>query len=121
MIIVNIPYLVSHIMLYFAEDVNTLYLCSILMGLSVGFSGGPFAAYLGEVCEPKLRGAMMSAANVFFFFGYFLFTAVYALTKDWRRTVLINMALPVVTAVILIAVNTTRRARALVRLRPLCG
>lgn len=105
MIITNVPYLVSQIMLFYADNVRTLYVCSILMGLNVGFSGGPFASYLGEVCEPKLRGAMMSATNVFFFFGYLLFTIVFALTKDWRRTVLINMAIPVVTTAILIAVR----------------
>lgn len=101
MIITNIPYLVSQIMFFYAENVETMYACSIMMGLSVGFSGGPFSAYIGEVCEPKLRGALMSATNVFYFSGSLLFSAIYAITRQWRLTVLINMAIPIVTIVIL--------------------
>lgn len=105
MIITNVPFLMSMIMLFYAENVHTLYISSILMGLSVGFSGGPFTSYLGEICEPKLRGAMMAATNVFFFSGYLMFTVVSILTDDWRRTVLITTAIPVLTVVVLIVVT----------------
>ncbi|XP_060837389.1 facilitated trehalose transporter Tret1-like isoform X2 [Rhopalosiphum padi] len=101
MIITNIPFLVSQIMFFYAENVETMYACSIIMGLGVGFSGGPFSAYIGEVCEPKLRGALMSATNVFFFGGSLLFTTIYAITRQWRLTVLANMAIPIITIVIL--------------------
>ncbi|CAH1713748.1 facilitated trehalose transporter Tret1-like isoform X2 [Aphis gossypii] len=101
MIITNIPYLVSQIIFFYAENVETMYVCSIMMGLGVGFSGGPFSAYLGEVCEPKLRGALMSATNVFFFSGSLLLTTIYAITRQWRLTVLANMAIPIITIVIL--------------------
>lgn len=104
MIITNIPYLVSQIMFFYAENVETMYACSIMMGLSVGFSGGPFSAYIGEVCEPKLRGALMSATNVFYFSGSLLFSAIYAITRQWRLTVLINMAIPIVTIMILVRI-----------------
>lgn len=104
MIITNIPHLLSQIMFYFAEDVMTLYAGSIMMGLSVGFSGGPFSAYVGEVCEPKLRGALMSATNVFYYGGFLLYTTVYAITKQWRLTVLINMLVPIITIFILFMV-----------------
>lgn len=105
MIITNIPYLVSQIMFFYAENVETMYACSIMMGLSVGFSGGPFSAYIGEVCEPKLRGALMSATNVFFFSGSLLFATIYAITRQWRLTVLINMAIPIITIAILCMVG----------------
>lgn len=105
MIITNIPYLVSQIMFFYAENVETMYACSIMMGLGVGFSGGPFSAYLGEVCEPKLRGALMSATNVFFFSGSLLLTTIYAITRQWRLTVLANMAIPIITIVILCMVG----------------
>lgn len=104
MIIANVPYLVSQVMFYFAEDVTTMYACSIMMGLGVGFSGGPFSAYIGEVSEPKLRGALMSVTNVFYFGGSLLFTTVYAITKQWRLTVLINMSIPIITIAILFVV-----------------
>lgn len=104
MIITNIPYLMSQIMFIFAKNVETMYACSILMGLSMGFSGGPFASYIGEVCEPKLRGALMSATNVFYFAGSLLFSSVNAITRQWRLTVLINMAVPIITIIILFMV-----------------
>lgn len=91
-------------MCYFAEDVGTMYACSIVMGLSMGFSGGPFSAYIGEVCEPKLRGALMSVTNVFYYGGSLLFTTVFAITKQWRLTVLINMSIPIITIAILFMV-----------------
>ncbi|XP_025416354.1 facilitated trehalose transporter Tret1-like [Sipha flava] len=102
MIITNIPYTMAFAMMYYAENVATMYASSILMGLSIGFSGGPFSAYIGEVCEPKLRGALMSATNVFYFGGSFMVTGVYAITRQWRLTLLINMAIPVITVIILI-------------------
>ncbi|XP_025416373.1 facilitated trehalose transporter Tret1-like [Sipha flava] len=102
MIITNIPYIVSQIMFFFAENVDTLYMCSILMGLSIGYAGGPCSAYIGEVCEPKLRGALMSVTNVFYFVGSLVFTLIYAVTLDWRLTVLLSMIIPIVNIVILL-------------------
>jgi MFS family permease len=105
MIITNIPYIVSQIMFFFAENVDTLYMCSILMGLSIGYAGGPCSAYIGEVCEPKLRGALMSVTNVFYFVGSLVFTLIYAVTLDWRLTVLLSMIIPIVNIVILLVVS----------------
>ncbi|XP_003242627.1 facilitated trehalose transporter Tret1 isoform X6 [Acyrthosiphon pisum] len=101
MIITNVPFIVSQIMFFYANSVGTLYACSMLMGISVGYSGGPSSAYIGEVCEPKLRGALMSATNVFYFVGSLLFTLIYAITLEWRLTVLIAMSIPIVTIAIL--------------------
>ncbi|XP_015374830.1 PREDICTED: facilitated trehalose transporter Tret1-like isoform X2 [Diuraphis noxia] len=101
MIITNVPFIVSQIMFFYANSVGILYACSILMGLSVGYSGGPSSSYIGEVCEPKLRGALMSATNVFYYVGSLLFTLIYAITLEWRLTVLIGMSIPIVTITIL--------------------
>jgi len=105
MIITNVPFIVSQIMFFYANSIGTLYACSMLMGISVGYSGGPSSAYIGEVCEPKLRGALMSATNVFYFVGSLLFTLVYAITLEWRLTVLIGMSIPIVTIAILFMVR----------------
>jgi len=102
MIITNIPYIVSQVMFLYADNVTTLYASSILMGLSVGYSGGPCSAYIGEVCEPKLRGTLMSAANVFFYVGSLIFTLVNATTNRWRQTVLINLSIPIINIIILL-------------------
>jgi MFS family permease len=105
MIITNIPFIASQIMFFYANSIGTLYTCSMLMGLSVGYSGGPSSAYIGEVCEPKLRGALMSATNVFYYVGSLLFTLIYAITLEWRLTVLIAMSVPITTAAILFMVR----------------
>lgn len=105
MIASNVPYLVSQIMFLYAKNITFMYAGSIMMGLSIGFSGGPFSAYVGEVCEPKLRGALSSATNVFFFAGSLLFSTIYAVTRQWRLTILINLAIPIVTILILLWVN----------------
>lgn len=105
MIITNIPYIVSQIMFFYASNVKTLYVCSILMGLSVGYSGGPCSSYIGEVCEPKLRGTLMSATNVFYYVGSFIFSLIFAITEEWRLTVLISMSIPIINIVILFMVK----------------
>ncbi|VVC30791.1 Hypothetical protein CINCED_3A017390 [Cinara cedri] len=102
MIITNIPYIASQIMFYYADNVRTLYACSILMGMSVGYSGGPCSAYIGEVCEPKLRGTLMSATNVFYYVGSLIFTLIYAITLNWRLTVLISLSVPAINIVVLL-------------------
>lgn len=105
MILTNVPYMVSQIMFFYAERVQTMYACSILMGLSVGFSGGPLTSYVGEVSEPKLRGTLMAATNVLYFAGFLILTITYAITKQWRLTVLIGIAIPIINMIILILVT----------------
>lgn len=106
MLLTNVPFIVSQIMLFYAGSVETLYVSSILMGISIGYSGGPCSAYIGEVCEPKLRGTLMSAANVFYYVGSFAFTLIYAITSEWRLTVLIGMSIPIINVIILFMVIT---------------
>lgn len=101
MILTNVPYIMSQIMFFYATTVETLYACSILMGLSIGFSSGPCSAYVGEVCEPKRRGSLMSAVNVFSFVGYLVLTMIYSITMRWRLTILISIAIPVINTVLL--------------------
>ncbi|XP_050054280.1 proton myo-inositol cotransporter-like isoform X1 [Aphis gossypii] len=103
MILTNIPCLVAHIMLYFAENIDILYASSILMALGMGFSNAPSLAYAGEVCEPKLRGALTSALNIFYYGGSITLTTLYSYNMQWRLTVLITTVFPILTIIILIA------------------
>ncbi|KAL5234542.1 hypothetical protein ACI65C_001952 [Semiaphis heraclei] len=102
MILTNIPSIVAQIMLYFAENVEMLYASSILMALTLGFSNAPSLAYAGEVCEPKLRGALTSALNIFFYGGSIILTMVYSITMQWRLTVLLTTVFPILTIAILL-------------------
>ncbi|XP_022182940.1 facilitated trehalose transporter Tret1-like [Myzus persicae] len=102
MILTNMPSIVAQIMLYFAENVEMLYASSILMALALGFSNAPTLAYAGEVCEPKLRGALTSALNIFYYGGSIILTLVYSVTKQWRLTVLVTTVFPILTIAILL-------------------
>eukprot|EP00102_Acyrthosiphon_pisum_P027929 XP_016665139.1 PREDICTED: facilitated trehalose transporter Tret1 isoform X1 [Acyrthosiphon pisum] len=102
MILTNIPSIIAQIILYFAENVEILYASSILMALTLGFSNAPSLAYAGEVCEPKLRGALTSALNVFYYGGSIILTMVYSITMQWRLTVLLTTVFPMLTIAILL-------------------
>ncbi|XP_050429976.1 facilitated trehalose transporter Tret1-like [Adelges cooleyi] len=102
LILSNVPYLASIVLLYHANDIETLYLCSVITGLTMGFVGGPSSSYLSEVCEPKLRGALTSATNVFYFAGVLMVTVIYAMTLQWRYTVLVTTIVPVLNIIVLL-------------------
>jgi MFS transporter, SP family, solute carrier family 2 (facilitated glucose transporter), member 6 len=104
MILTNIPCLVAQIMLYFAENIGILYASSVLMALSMGFSNAPSLAYAGEVCEPKLRGTLTSALNIFYYSGSIILTILYSINMKWRLTVLMTTVFPILTIVILLTV-----------------
>ncbi|XP_050441690.1 facilitated trehalose transporter Tret1-like [Adelges cooleyi] len=102
MILTNIPFIIALLMFYYSKNIETLYACSVLMGLSMGYAGGPCTAYITEVCEPKLRGALTSVQNVFFYFGSLFPSTLYAYTKDWRLTMIITSIIPIITIAILL-------------------
>jgi len=104
MILANMPCLVAQIMLYFATNVKILYVCSILMALSIGFMSAPSLGYLGEVCEPKLRGSLSSTMTIFYYVGTIILTMLYSVTKQWRLTVIMSMVFPIITIIILLTV-----------------
>lgn len=93
------------VVLLFPIKVVTLYACSVLMGLATGCATGLSISYSGEVCEPKLRGALTSALNVFYFGGYFFVTTAYAITNSWRLTLIITIVVPMLNVVALSLVS----------------
>lgn len=56
----------------------------------------PIITYIGEICEPHLRGTLTSYSNLFVTFGM---TTVYVFGTlvDWRTAALIFMNLPILT------------------------
>ncbi|VVC39589.1 Sugar transporter, conserved site,Major facilitator superfamily domain,Major facilitator, sugar [Cinara cedri] len=89
------------VVVMFPVTVNALYVCSMLMGLSTGFATGLCISYSGEVCDPKVRSSLTSALNVFYFGGYFFITTLYAITTQWKKTLLITVAVPLINFVAL--------------------
>ncbi|KAL5242823.1 hypothetical protein ACI65C_010233 [Semiaphis heraclei] len=89
------------VVVLFPITVSTLYACSMLMGLSTGFATGISISYSGEVCEPKLRGSLTSALNVFYFVGFFFVSTTYAITKSWRQSLIITVVVPLANMIAL--------------------
>lgn len=106
LILANVPCLAVQVSLYLAGDVATLYACSAIVGLTIGFTNAPCLAYAGDVCEPKLRGSLISAINVSTYAGSAVMSAVYGLDAHWRRSVLITAALPALAAAVVYTVTS---------------
>lgn len=52
-------------MLYYASTIGEMYIAAILLGLGVGFMEAPIITYVGEICEPHIRGVLTSLAGKF--------------------------------------------------------
>ncbi|XP_022182980.1 facilitated trehalose transporter Tret1-like [Myzus persicae] len=102
LILTNVPSIVAQFMLYFAKNIEMLYASSILIALAIGFSSSPSLAYAGEVGEPKLRSALNSALNIFFFMGSIILTMLYSITLQWRLTVIVTTVFPILSIALLL-------------------
>jgi SP family facilitated glucose transporter-like MFS transporter 8 len=63
MILVNIPHIIGWAMLHYASSITEMYIAAILLGLGVGFMEAPIITYVGEICEPQIRGILTSLAG----------------------------------------------------------
>ncbi|XP_055716568.1 facilitated trehalose transporter Tret1-like [Phlebotomus papatasi] len=106
MIIVNIPHIAAWLILYFATSVAEMYLAAILLGLGTGFMDAPIITYVGEICQPSIRGILISCAGVAatlgFFIGYLLGTIV-----PWRQAALVCLTVPLLTVIAICFVPET--------------
>ncbi|XP_055716571.1 facilitated trehalose transporter Tret1-like [Phlebotomus papatasi] len=106
MIIVNLPHIAAWLLLHFATSVPQMYLSAILLGLGTGFMEAPVVTYVGEICQPSIRGILTSCAGVAatlgFFLGYLLGTIV-----TWREVALICLTIPVFTVIAICFVPET--------------
>ncbi|RZF38049.1 hypothetical protein LSTR_LSTR006448 [Laodelphax striatellus] len=96
LMVVNIPHFVGWLMYYFAQSTRTIFIASVIMGLGVGFMEAPIITYVGEICEPRLRGVLISYSNLFFSFGLVFIYALGNIT-DWQTTAAISAAIPFIT------------------------
>lgn len=59
-----VPSIFGWILLWYANSVTMLYWSTITMGMGLGFNDGPAYSYIGEICEPRLRGIMACVINM---------------------------------------------------------
>uniref|UniRef100_A0A0K8TQS7 Putative sugar transporter n=1 Tax=Tabanus bromius TaxID=304241 RepID=A0A0K8TQS7_TABBR len=98
MIIVNIPHMIAWIILHFANSIELLYLGAVLLGLGVGFMEAPIITYVGEICQPSVRGILISCAGFAATIGFFIVYLLGSIT-DWRTAALGCLSLPIITAI----------------------
>ncbi|XP_059619605.1 facilitated trehalose transporter Tret1-like [Phlebotomus argentipes] len=98
MILVNLPHIAAWLLIYFATSVSEMYLAAILLGLGTGFMNSPIFTYVGEICQPAIRGILTSCAGVAatlgFFIGYLLGSLV-----TWRESALICLTIPLISII----------------------
>ncbi|XP_075231760.1 facilitated trehalose transporter Tret1-like isoform X2 [Lycorma delicatula] len=95
MLLVNIPFLIGWILLYYSSSVMQLNCAASLLGLSLGFIEAPALSYIGEMSEPRLRGIMSLFATAFESIGTLVECFIGALT-NWRSTCAISAVFPVI-------------------------
>lgn len=101
MMVVCVPFFGGWILLYFANTVRMILLGTIVMGVGLGFCEAPIISYLGEVCEPRIRGALTLLTGASGNMGILAIFFVNALT-DWRSTCLISSVVPLLAMVMLV-------------------
>uniref|UniRef100_A0A8D8SL17 Facilitated trehalose transporter Tret1 n=1 Tax=Cacopsylla melanoneura TaxID=428564 RepID=A0A8D8SL17_9HEMI len=101
MIVVCIPFYFGWILLYYATSVTMIMLGTITMSIGLGFCEAPIISYLGEVCEPRIRGALTLLTGASGNLGILVIFFINALV-DWRTTTLISSVVPLLAMVMLI-------------------
>lgn len=88
------PSIVGWILLWYADSVAMLYVSTLTMGLGLGFNDGPAYSYIGEICEPRLRGAMSCIVNMACLIGVM---SSYGLGYlfHWRTVAVLSLVCPV--------------------------
>lgn len=106
MLLLNIPHIVAWIILHFAGSVTEMYIGAILMGLGTGFMEAPVVTYVGEICQPQIRGILTSYAGVMATFGYFL-GYLFGTVFMWRTVALVCLSVPFMTMIAIFFIPET--------------
>ncbi|KAF5305812.1 hypothetical protein FQR65_LT07551 [Abscondita terminalis] len=72
LIVTSLPLCVTWLMIAFARSVWELYIARFLAGISDGIIFSCLPLYLAEICDPKIRGVLISGVTVVYLFGIFL-------------------------------------------------
>nr|XP_018916839.1 PREDICTED: facilitated trehalose transporter Tret1-like [Bemisia tabaci] len=99
MTLINVPFIVGWILLYYASSVTGLFAAVLVMGIGIGFCEAPIAAYLGEIGEPHLRGSLLCIMCSAVSLGY-LSTFFLGSIMPWRTFALVNVIYPVTTMIL---------------------
>lgn len=98
MMLLNVPFLLGWILMCTAPNYGMLCVASVLVGVTIGLTEAPINSYIGEVCQPEIRGMMTACAGVFYQCGFFLEYLFGSLT-NWRTAAGISASIPIFTAI----------------------
>lgn len=101
----NVSTVVAWILLYKATSVKMLYVSSVLMGISIGFSETPSITYVCEIATPKLRGSLVTYHTANVLLGLML-TFLLTSFVSWRTACLFCVGLSVFAILMLFFVST---------------
>lgn len=107
LILVNIPLLVSWLLIYSAHSVLALNVAITMMGVCIGFMQAPVLTYIGESIQPHLRGILLSTVQGVFFGSGLLLETVLGAVVDWRTMAAITALGPAAAFVVLLFVSCT--------------
>ena len=63
MMLLNIPFLTGWLLMCFAPSYPVLVVASVIIGVTIGLTEAPINSYIGEVCQPEIRGIMTACAG----------------------------------------------------------
>ncbi|XP_077288072.1 facilitated trehalose transporter Tret1-like [Arctopsyche grandis] len=106
LLIVNIPHVIAWLMLYFAQDVTTLFCGNALIGLGIGFMEAPIVTYVGEISHPTVRGMLTAYSQIYVQLGFFL-ALLMGTFISWRQFALTSLAIPFITFFLILTIPET--------------
>lgn len=63
MMLLNVPFLLGWVLMCTAPNYAMLCVASVLVGVTIGLTEAPINSYIGEVCQPEIRGMMTACAG----------------------------------------------------------
>ena len=93
-------------MMYRGTSVTEVFIAYALLGFGVGLSEAPIITYIGEICEPSMRGLMIGYSTFSLTLGSFFVFTLNTLMA-WRTVALICMFVPILTMIGLFLVSMT--------------
>ena len=66
MVLINVPFLLGWILTCVAPSFGVLLMAGIIHGVTLGLVEAPICTYIGEVCQPEIRGSLGTAGGKVF-------------------------------------------------------
>jgi MFS family permease len=63
MMLLNLPFLTGWLLMCTAPNYAVLCVASVVVGVTIGLTEAPINSYIGEVCQPEIRGMMTACAG----------------------------------------------------------